>query len=224
MRWLWLWLWQGGPWWVYDRLAAIVRVTGIVLLPAWQRLLVHPGTVVATVDCRKDRGLRATWRLTLPTHLVHWWAKASLLLNWEATLLLLNHGVACWIIGRLASHGWISSLHRWLISWMPGSFCWPKCLLPGVSLLLLPGVTKIRLLLPTSWRQAVLLLPTASSFKLLRLPGLSLHLATWHSTWHKLHVHLTLPHLGQHPILVKLSPAGERAQTHLWEWRVLLAL
>lgn len=79
------------------------------------------------------------------------------------------------------------------------------------------------------------------------------HLATWRSTWHKLHVHLALPHLGdskkrgklnlpfdikkilqntkknisdeldnqgeghlgQHPILVKLSPAGERAQTHL---------
>ena len=132
---------------------------------------------VVPVDCRKDRGLRAAWSLTLPTSLVHLWAKASLL-NWEATLLLLNHGVASWIIGRLPAHGWISSLHRWLISWMPGSFCWPKCLLPGV--------TKIRLLLPTSWRQAVLLLPTAFSFKLLLLPGLSRHLRPIVDNCHKL--------------------------------------
>merc|ERR1719339_516115 len=98
--WLWLWLWQRGPWWVYDRLAAIVRVTGIVLLPAWQRLLVHPGTVVATVDCRKDRGLRAAWRLTLPANLLPCWEPA-----------LLNHRIA-----RLAANRWVSSLHRWLIS------------------------------------------------------------------------------------------------------------
>ena len=140
---------------------------------------------VVPVDCRKDRGLRAAWRLTLPTSLVHWWAKATLLLKWEATLLLLNHGIAGWIIGRLPAHGWISSLHRWLISWMPGSLCWPKCLLPGVRLLL-PGVTKISLLLPTGWRQAVLLLPTAFSFKLLLLPGLSRHLRPIVDNCHKL--------------------------------------
>ena len=111
---------------------------------------------VVPIDCRKDRGLRAAWRLALPTSLLP--------CCWEA--VLLNHRIAGWI-ARLAAHGWISSLRWWLISWMPGSLCWPESLLPGV--------TKIRLLPAASRWQVSLLLPTASSFPLL-LPGLSLHL------------------------------------------------
>ena len=113
------------------------------------------------VDCRKDRGLRAAWRLTLPANLLPCWEPA-----------LLNHRIA-----RLAANRWISRLHRWLISWMPGSLSWPQCLL-------LPGVTKIRLLLPASslW-QVSLLLPAASCFPL-PLPGLSLHMRQiWAKYW-----------------------------------------
>ena len=44
--------WQRWPWWWdcdrVERSAAVVGVAGVVLLPAWKRLLVHPRTVVAT--------------------------------------------------------------------------------------------------------------------------------------------------------------------------------
>ena len=124
---------------------------------------------IAPVDCRKDRRFRAAWRLALPTNLVSCLETP-----------LLTHGIT-----RLAGHRWISSLHWWLISWIPGSFNWPKCLLPRVSKIPL-------LLLPAS-----LLLPIAFCFPLL-LPGLRLHckhLTTWRALWHKLHIHLTLAHL-----------------------------